>query len=94
MSPMDAIKAATATSASILGITDGGVLAVGKSADFFALSGNPLEKITNSKEITLVYKAGEELDRAKLIRSLPAPADVKITKADRVNEAVAEAKDA
>ena len=93
ISPMDAIKAGTATSASILGITDGGVLAVGKSADFFALSGNPLEKITNLKEITLVYKAGEELDRAKLIRSLPAPS-VKITQADRAQEAVAEAKDA
>ena len=66
MSPMQAIVAATKTSAELLRLNRLGTLARGKSADFVVLDANPLENIGNTKKIAKVYQRGAEVDRAAL----------------------------
>ena len=78
MTPSEAIVAGTRNGAEILGLDeDLGTVAVGKSADFIVLDANPLDEITNSRQIDRVYLRGREVDRARL-RSMwaqsPAPA--------------------
>ena len=63
MSPLDAIRAATATNAEILKLSDRGSLQPGKRADFMVLSANPLDNITNTRRIDDVYQNGEKVDR-------------------------------
>ena len=67
MTPAEAIVAGTRNGAEILGLAeDLGTVAVGKSADFIVLNANPLDEITNSREIDRVYLRGHEVDRARL----------------------------
>ena len=67
MTPAEAIVAGTRNGAEILGLEeDLGTVAVGKSADFIVLNANPLDEITNSREIDRVYLRGYEVDRARL----------------------------
>jgi imidazolonepropionase-like amidohydrolase len=66
LTPMQALTAATRTSAEVLGLTDLGSVATGKSADFIVLDGNPLDDITNTRRISKVFLRGHEVDRAKL----------------------------
>ena len=66
LSPMQAIVAATRTSAEILGLDRLGTVAPEKSADFVVLDANPLNDITNTRLISQVYLWGEEVDRAAL----------------------------
>ncbi|MGE3275435.1 MAG: amidohydrolase family protein [Vicinamibacterales bacterium] len=66
MTPAEVITAATKTSAEWLRLEDLGTLAQGKSADFLILDGNPLDDITNTRNISAVYLRGEEVDRAAL----------------------------
>ena len=66
LTPAQAIVAATSRPAQLLGITDMGTLAVGKSADFIVLNANPLENIRNTRRIASVYLRGAMLDRAAL----------------------------
>jgi imidazolonepropionase-like amidohydrolase len=63
MSAMEAIVAATSNSAEFLGMEDTGIIAVGRSADFIVLDANPLEDITNTRQIRDVYLCGERVDR-------------------------------
>jgi imidazolonepropionase-like amidohydrolase len=66
MTPAEVIVAATQTSAEILGLTDHGTVAEGKSASFIVLEANPLDNITNTRRIVGVYLRGTAVDRAGL----------------------------
>jgi imidazolonepropionase-like amidohydrolase len=66
VSPAEAIIAATSRPAELLGITDLGTLAAGKSADFLVLTANPLDDIRNTRRIDKVYFGGVALEREKL----------------------------
>jgi hypothetical protein len=93
LSPLEVIKAATSTSAEVLGVKDLGTLAVGKTADFFALTQNPLSDMVNSKEIDKIYKNGQELPRLPLIQNITIEAP-RITQADRNADAAAQVEEA
>ena len=62
MSPMEVIVSATRNSAAVLGLDDAGTLEAGKRADFIVLDGNPLEDITNTRQIERVYLGGERVE--------------------------------
>jgi imidazolonepropionase-like amidohydrolase len=66
MTPAQVIVAATRTSAEVLGLTDLGAVAPGKSADFVVLDANPLDDITHTRRIARVFLRGREVDRARL----------------------------
>lgn len=66
MSPAEVITAATGTSAELLRIGDIGTIAAGKSADFIVLDANPLDDITNTRQINTVYLRGSAIDREAL----------------------------
>ncbi|HEV3060511.1 MAG TPA: amidohydrolase family protein [Vicinamibacterales bacterium] len=66
LSPAQAIVAATSRPAELLGLTDAGVLAAGKRADFIVLGANPLEDIRNTRAIVDVYLGGTAVDRDAL----------------------------
>src|SRR5688572_7750180 len=66
MTPMQVLMAATQTSARVLRLDRLGTIAAGRSADFVALDGNPLDDIVNTRRIADVYLRGERIDRAAL----------------------------
>lgn len=71
--PAQAIIAATSRPAEAIGLTDVGVLAAGKRADFLVLDDNPLDDIKNTRKISRVYLGGAPLNReAMLSRWKPA----------------------
>ncbi|MEA2989160.1 MAG: hypothetical protein QOG83_1871, partial [Alphaproteobacteria bacterium] len=63
MTPMQVIVAATRNSAEFLRMADAGTLEAGKSADFIVLDANPLDDITNTRQISAVVLRGTAVDR-------------------------------
>ena len=62
LSPLEALRAATQTSARSLAIgEDRGTLEPGKRADFLVLSGDPLADVLNVRKIVDVYKRGQRV---------------------------------
>ena len=68
VSPSEAIVAATSRAATLIGATDLGSLAPGKSADFLVLFANPLDDINNTRRIDTVFLKGTALDRAAMAK--------------------------
>ena len=65
LSPMGAIKAATANAARVLGIEkDLGTLEVGKRADLVAVPRDPLADVTALESVTFVMKDGRVVRKA------------------------------
>jgi imidazolonepropionase-like amidohydrolase len=74
--PMDVLKAATWTGAYAIGRTDQlGTVEPGKCADFVVLSANPLENISNVRQVHRVVKAGIVYDREQLLKPLVGKVD-------------------
>ena len=64
MTAAQVIVAATRNSAELMGLDDAGTLEAGKRADFLVLKANPLNDITNTRQLVSVYLNGEEVDRS------------------------------
>jgi imidazolonepropionase-like amidohydrolase len=61
LSPMDAIVAATQTSAALIKATDRGTLEAGKRADFLVLAADPTADIRNTRQLVSVWHGGHEI---------------------------------
>ena len=76
LSPAEALRAATLTSATYFGRTaDFGTVQAGRFADLVLLDANPLDDIGNSRRIRAVFQGGKSFDRAAL--------DSMLTRAER-----------
>ncbi len=64
MTPAEVIVAATRNSAELMQLDDVGMVEAGRSADFIVLNANPLDDITNTRQIDAVYLRGGAIDRA------------------------------
>jgi hypothetical protein len=68
MSPLEAIIAGTGAAARVLGAEDEiGTVEEGKWADLVILNADPLEDIRNTRNIWMVIKGGEIIDREGLV---------------------------
>src|SRR5205814_4063406 len=86
MSPIDALKSATANDAELLGVAQKlGTLETGKLADVVAMPGDPTQDITATERVSFVMKEG------KIIRNGPAtPAPAKTAQQNGMDEVVAD----
>ena len=63
MGEMEALIAATRTSADLCGVADRlGTVGVGKLTDLIVVSANPLEDTSNIRKLKLVFKGGKLVD--------------------------------
>jgi len=71
LSPVEAIRAATGSSARILGAAnDLGTIEVGKWADLIILDADPLADIRNTRRIWQVMHSGRIVDRAAILETV------------------------
>lgn len=61
LTPLEAIKTATMNGADTLGLTDRGIIDIGKRADFIVLKENPAENILNTRKIETVWHKGKKI---------------------------------
>ena len=61
LSPMDAIVAATQTSAAVIKASDRGTLEAGKRADSVVLAADPTADIRNTRQLVSVWSGGREI---------------------------------
>ena len=67
LTPMDAIRAATAVPARVMGLAhDSGTIAPGRRADLIVVEGNPLERISDIRNVRLVSTDGTLYNTARL----------------------------
>ena len=67
LTPMDAIRAATAVPARVMGLAaDSGTIAPGLRADLIVVDGNPLERISDIRNVRLVSANGRLFDTGLL----------------------------
>jgi imidazolonepropionase-like amidohydrolase len=67
LTPMDAIRAATAVPARVMGLAnDSGTIAPGLRADLIVVDGNPLERISDIRKVTMVSAGGRLYETAAL----------------------------
>ena len=93
LQPMEIIKAATSVPAEIVGLNDLGTIAVGKTADFLAMPSNPLEKISDIKDVGSLYLGGAEQERTALVQDIKINTqNLRITEKDRKADAEAQAQ--
>jgi imidazolonepropionase-like amidohydrolase len=64
LSPVEALKAATATPAKLFGLDDRGRVAPGLRADLVLVAGDPTATIKDTRKILGVWKQGRPIDRA------------------------------
>jgi len=69
MKPIDIIKASTHIGSLILGKKDTGKLTLGNQADLVVLNSNPLESISNTTDILIVYKGGIGYKPEELVKT-------------------------
>jgi len=71
MKPIDALRAATITAATVLRIADSvGTIAPGKVADLVLLAADPRTDIRNTRRISGVFRAGRWLSQTEIAASL------------------------
>jgi len=93
LQPMEIIKAATSVPAEIVGLNDLGTIAVGKTADFLAMPSNPLEKISDIKDVGSLYLGGAEQERTALVQDIKINTqNLRITEKDRKEDAEKQAQ--
>jgi hypothetical protein len=63
LTPVEALRAATAAPAASFDLDDRGQIAPGKRADLVLVNGDPTADIRNTREIVTVWKAGQKIDR-------------------------------
>ena len=70
-SPLEAIRIGTLNGAIFLGRADrAGSIAVGKDADLVVIAGDPATRITDLRNVEIVFKQGVGYDPAKLVESV------------------------
>jgi imidazolonepropionase-like amidohydrolase len=67
-SPLDAMIAATANGAELLGLGDVGTVEAGKLADLVLYDANPVEDPTTLRSPRLVWRGGSEVVRGGKLR--------------------------
>jgi tetratricopeptide (TPR) repeat protein len=71
MKPIDALRAATSTAATVLRIADSvGTIAPGKVADLVLLAADPRTDIRNTRRVSGVFRAGRWLPQTEIAASL------------------------
>ncbi|KIX00115.1 uncharacterized protein Z518_10252 [Rhinocladiella mackenziei CBS 650.93] len=61
LSPLEAVRSATALPSSIFGLEDRGSIEVGKRADLILVAANPLENISNIRQVQRVWCGGMQV---------------------------------
>jgi imidazolonepropionase-like amidohydrolase len=68
ISPLDVIKIATRNGADALGILNKvGTIESGKEADMIVLAANPIDNISNTKNIEAIINDGKLVDRERIL---------------------------
>lgn len=80
MTPLEAIRAATSTSARLLGVDkDRGTIEAGKLADLVLVAGSPQEDIADIMKVSRVWLGGKEVDRQALAAAIASPQPTPLT---------------
>lgn len=75
LTPVEALRAATAATAAAFHLEDRGQIVVGKRADLLLVNGDPTTDIRSTRDIAAVWKAGHQIDRAAWKASVAKQAD-------------------